>query len=134
MGLPTGWICPNGDEQLDELSGFYADVLRYFATPHRMLVIRLKAVAERIEPRFILCTGVSRMEVPASWVVDHLRCSKLDENRLLLEDKQLSMRVQCYALRVFSDAELKRWLGADFALVDSSIQDSRPAPQPTATS
>ncbi len=131
MSLPTGWICPNGDQELSELRGLRADVLRYFATPHRMLVIRVKEVAGSTEPRFILCTGVLRMEVPPSWLVERLHCSRVDENTLLLEDRQPSMRVQCYALRVFSDAEFKRWLGPDFALVDPSAEEFHSVPQPS---
>lgn len=127
MSLPIGWICPSGETRLDELHGLRADVLRYFATPHRMLVIRLKETAsEEKEPLYVLCTGVERMETPPSWTVDELRCSRIDEDTISLEDGESSVLITCYAVRVFSQAEFKRWMGGDFSEIDPAADDFQP--------
>ena len=118
MSLVNGWIVPEGDEHFDELRGRRASVEHYFATPHRMLVVRLADSRETQEPLFLLCTGVTRLETAPSWSIGDLRCSSVDTTTIVLEDKQGGFRVACHALRLFSVEQFKRWLGKDQALLN----------------
>lgn len=120
MSLMNGWIVPEGEEHFDELRGRRANVEHYFATPHRMLIIRLPGFGETQEPLFLLCTGVTRLETAPSWPIDDLRCSSLDANTILLDDKRSGFHVACHALRLFGAEEFKRWLGKDQYLIDPS--------------
>ena len=123
MSLMTGWLCPNGTEQLENFNGRRADVEWYCANPHRMLVVRLTDVAAPTEPLFLLCTGISKMELKPKWVIQQLHCSRVNEDTLLIEDKQGAFRVTCYALRVFGDEEFKQWLGSDQMLANPSAPE-----------
>lgn len=120
MSLVNGWIVPDGEEHFDELRGLKASVEHYFATPHRMLIVRLTDVRETKEPLFLLCTGVTRLETAPTWSIDDLRCSSVDTSTIVLDDKQGAFHVTCHALRVFSMQEFKRWLGKDQGVVNPS--------------
>lgn len=120
MNLVNGWIVPNGEEQFPELRGWRANVEHYFATPHRMLVVRLADFGETQEPLFLLCTGMKRLETAPSWTIGDLRCSRVDASSIVLEDKQGAFHVACHALRLFSMEEFKRWLGKDQSLLNPS--------------
>ncbi|HET6878721.1 MAG TPA: hypothetical protein VFI31_01045 [Pirellulales bacterium] len=120
MSLVNGWIVPEGEEHFDELRGRRATVEHYFATPHRMLIIRLTGLRETREPLFLLCTGVMRLETAPTWSIDDLHCSTVDANTIVIEDKQSGFHVACHALRLFGTEEFKRWLGKDQYLIDPS--------------
>jgi hypothetical protein len=120
MSLVNGWIIPECEEHFDELRGRRASVEHYFASPHRMLVVRLADVRETQEPLFLLCTGVTRLETASSWSIDDLHCSSADANTIVLDDKQGGFHVACHALRLFGVEEFKRWLGSDQHLINPS--------------
>lgn len=120
MNLVNGWIVPEGEEHFDELRGRRASVEHYFATPHRMLVVRLTESDETSAPIFLLCTGVKRLEAAPTWSIDDLRCRSVDKNTILLDDKQGEFHVACHALRLFSAEEFKRWLGKDQDVLNPS--------------
>lgn len=111
LSLVNGWIVPDGEEHFDELCGRRASVEHYFSAPHRMLIVRLTDVHETKEPLFLLCTGVTRLEMAPTWSIADLRCSSVDANSIVLEDKHGAFHVACHALRLFSMEEFKRWLG-----------------------
>lgn len=123
MSLPTGWICPDGETKLADLSGFDAEFLCYFANPHRMMVIRFTDGGATSEPLFMLCTGVTSLQAEPSWSVGQLRCARANEDTILVEDPRSSFRATCHALRVFTDDEFKHWLGKDYTLVNPAPQD-----------
>lgn len=120
MNLVNGWIVPEGEEHFKELRGRRASVEHYFATPHRMLILRLADSRETNEPLFLLCTGVTRLETTSAWSINDLRCSSVDASTIVLEDKQGAFHVACHALRLFSTEEFKRWLGKDQNLLNPS--------------
>jgi hypothetical protein len=78
-----------------------------------MLAIRLTDVAEETEPQFLLCTSVRRLEADPSWLVQDLRCRSIDEDTLVVDDKQSAFHVTCHALRIFNAEEFTHWVGAD---------------------
>ncbi|HJT36758.1 MAG TPA: hypothetical protein VJ783_32345 [Pirellulales bacterium] len=120
MSLVNGWIVPEGEEHFDELRGRRASVEHYFAAPHRMLIVRLTDVREISEPLFLLCTGVTRLETAPTWPIADLRCSSVDASTIVLDDKQGAFHVACYALRLFSLEEFKRWLGKNQDVINPS--------------
>ncbi|HEX7447638.1 MAG TPA: hypothetical protein VF306_08840 [Pirellulales bacterium] len=120
MSLVNGWIVPDGEEHFDELRDRQASVEHYFATPHRMLMIRFTDMRETKEPLFLLCTGVSRLETAPAWSVADLHCSSIDANTIVVEDKQGAFHVACHALRLFTMQEFKRWLGKDQDILNPS--------------
>lgn len=125
MNLPTGWICPNGETELAELNGLHAELHCYFANPHRMMVVRFTDSNAGCEsaPLFLLLTGVCSIEAQPSWPVDQLNCSRVDEDTILVENKGGAFRINCYALRVFTDEQFRRWLGKDYEFVNPAPQD-----------
>lgn len=120
MSQVNGWIVPEGEEHFDEIRGRQATVEHYFAAPHRMLIVRLTDLGETKEPLFLLCTGVTRLEMAPAWSIDDLRCSSVDRDTILLDDKQSAFYVACHALRLFSVDEFKCWLGRDQHLLGPS--------------
>jgi hypothetical protein len=120
VSLVNGWIVPEGEEHFDELRGRRATVEHYFASPHRMLIVRLADARETEEPLFLLFTGVTRLEMAPSWSIDDLRCSSVDATTIMIEDKQAGFHVACHAMRLFSVEEFKRWLGKDQGLINPS--------------
>ncbi|HQU42024.1 MAG TPA: hypothetical protein PK867_04395, partial [Pirellulales bacterium] len=120
MSLVNGWIVPEGEEHFDVLRGRRASVDHYFAAPHRMLIVRLDDLRQTKEPLFLLCTGITRLEMAPAWSIDDLRCSSVDASTIVLDDKQAGFHVACHALRLFSVEEFKQWLGKDQYLLDPS--------------
>lgn len=123
MSLPTGWICLNGETKFADLSGLEAELLCYFANPHRMLVVRFMDAGAASEPLFLLCTGVTDIQAKASWSVGQLQCVRTDEETILVEDPRSSFRATCHAVRVFSDDDFKRWVGKDYSFVNPAPED-----------
>ncbi|HEX7375804.1 MAG TPA: hypothetical protein VF278_01765 [Pirellulales bacterium] len=122
MSLPTGWICLNGETKLTDLNGLDAELLCYFANPHRMLVVRFSDVGDASEPVFLLCTGVISLQAKPYWSVGQIRHARGDDDTIVLEDPQNSFHAACQAARVFTDAELRRWLGKDYTFVNPTPQ------------
>jgi hypothetical protein len=123
MSLPTGWICLDGETKFADLSGLDAELICYFANPHRMTVVRFTDAGAVSEPLFLLCTGVTGIQANPTWSVSQLRCVRTDEDTILVEDPRSSFRVTCHAVRVFTGDEFKHWLGKDYTFVNPAPQD-----------
>lgn len=123
MSLPTGWICPNGETTFADLTGLGAELLCYFANPHRMMFVRFTDAGAPAEPLYLLCTGVTNLQAKPTWSVGQLRCVRTAEDSLLVEDRGSSFRADCHAMRLFTDDEFRHWVGKDITFVNPSPQD-----------
>ena len=113
--LMNGWFSPSGEERLEGIEDHSAEVLYYFHAPHRTLVVRFTN-PNSAERRYLVCISVRRMEVAANWRAAEMWCSRVDDDRLFIEDRQQSIHIDCYAARLFDDAAFKHWLGTNGSL------------------
>lgn len=123
MSLASGWLCADNNAILDDLDGRSAEVLFFFNHPHRMLVVRLSGADDAENRMFLVCTDVYKMEIAPDWLIAKLRCSKIDDDTLLIEDKENDSRITCYAARIFSEAEFKHWVGIEARGVNPADSD-----------
>lgn len=123
MSLSNGWFSPSGKERLHGIEGYFAELLFFFHAPHRTLVVRLRNTEPSGERLYLVCVNTRRIEVAANWRVTELCCSKVDQDTLRIEDVERSIRIDCYAARLFEEDAFKHWLGTNGWLAEPSEDD-----------
>lgn len=123
MPLVNGWISPEPEEPLTQLTGALAVVAHYFRVPHQILIIELCAAREAA-CQYLVCVGCNRLQLLARWTVSEVSCTRLESGEIQVADPASSMLVKCHAVRLFEANEFRRWADIDaFAVPVEVAQD-----------